>query len=162
MKLCLAAFVCIALLGLASCARDVPVSQAPEPANKPSAATPQKLNDRLEPLGDYPGDAARGQAVFVSRTAGHCVLCHAIQGLNADFQGDVGPDLSSIGARLTAAQIRFRIVDAAQLNPDTIMPPYYRTSGLHQVQAAYQNQPALSAGEVEDLVAFLSIQRSVP
>ncbi|MEM6999317.1 MAG: sulfur oxidation c-type cytochrome SoxX [Pseudomonadota bacterium] len=152
----------MAVLGLASCARDVPVTPPPEQTNEPSAAKPQKPDDRLAPLHEQPGDAARGQAVFVSRTAGHCVLCHAIQGLKADFQGDVGPDLSSIGARLTAAQIRFRIVDAAQLNPDTIMPPYYRTSGLHQVQAAYQNQPALSASEVEDLVAFLSIQRGVP
>ena len=107
-----------------------------------------------------PGDAARGRAVFVSRDDGHCVLCHRIEGLDAEFQGDVGPPLTGIGARLTAGQIRYRIIDAQRIWPDTVMPAYYRTEGLRQVGHEYEGQPALSAQQIEDLVAFLEAEKS--
>lgn len=102
------------------------------------------------------GDAARGRTVFVDRDGGHCVLCHAVGGLDAPFQGDVGPDLSNVGARFNAGQIRLRIVDASRLNPETAMPPYYRVSGLHQVGRDYAGQPVLSSQQIEDLVAYLA------
>jgi sulfur-oxidizing protein SoxX len=35
--------------------------------------------------------------------------------------------LTGIGARLSAGQIRYRIVDAQGIWPDTVMPSYYRT-----------------------------------
>lgn len=107
-------------------------------------------------LAAQPGSPAAGQALFVSRDDGHCVLCHRVRDLNAPFQGDVGPDLSAVGARLTPEQLRLRIVDASLLNPNTIMPPYYRVAGLNQVAAEYRGRPALSAVQVEHLVAYLS------
>lgn len=103
-----------------------------------------------------PGDAARGRAVFVDRDSGHCVLCHAVSGLDAPFQGDVGPDLSDVGARFDAGQIRLRIVDASRLNTQTVMPPYYRVRGLHQVAREHAGQPVLSPKQIEDLVAYLA------
>lgn len=102
------------------------------------------------------GDPVRGLAVFAEREQGHCVLCHAIDGLDADFQGDVGPALTGVGNRLTAGQIRLRVADAQSVWPQTVMPSYYRTGGLHQVGHAYQGKPALTAQQIEDLVAYLS------
>ncbi|MCG8442246.1 MAG: sulfur oxidation c-type cytochrome SoxX [Caulobacterales bacterium] len=108
------------------------------------------------PLTDTPGEAERGRRVFVEREAGHCVLCHVVDALDAPFQGDVGPALSDVGARLTAGQIRLRVVDAARLNPDTVMPPYHRVTGLTQVARGDEGRPILSSQEIEDVVAYLA------
>lgn len=108
------------------------------------------------PLVRGQADVMRGEAIFVGRDRGHCVLCHQVASLSASFQGSVGPDLSEVGAVLTPGQIRLRIVDASRLNPDTIMPPYYRIEGLTQVASGYEGKPALSGEEIEHLVAYLS------
>ncbi|RIJ31378.1 sulfur oxidation c-type cytochrome SoxX [Henriciella algicola] len=107
------------------------------------------------PLLGLQGDAARGEAAFAEREQGHCVLCHAVEGLDAEFQGNVGPALTGVGARLSEGQIRLRIADIQPLWPDTLMPSYYRTGGLNQVAPAYAGEPALSAQQIEDLVAYL-------
>jgi sulfur-oxidizing protein SoxX len=56
---------------------------------------------------------------------------------------------------LSEGQIRLRIVDAGRVNPETIMPAYFRTEGLTRVAPAFRGKPVLSAGEIEDVVAFL-------
>ncbi len=113
-------------------------------------------SDTLPPLVDVAASPAEGERVFIEREAGHCVLCHQVDGLDAPFQGNLGPVLTGIGSRLSEAQIRLRIVDASQLNPDTIMPPYYRRTGLEQVAAGYGGQTVLSAEQIEHLVAWLA------
>ncbi|MFN3233591.1 MAG: sulfur oxidation c-type cytochrome SoxX [Alphaproteobacteria bacterium] len=107
-------------------------------------------------LTSTPGNPEAGRAVFVEREAGHCVLCHVVQGLEVPFQGDLGPALTDVGARLTPEQIRLRVVDASILNPDSVMPPYYRIHRLHQVADGLAGQPVLSSEQVEDLVAYLA------
>ena len=102
------------------------------------------------------GDPAIGRAIFSDRESGHCVLCHQVDSLEIPFQGNLGPALSDVGARLTEAQIRLRIVDNTKVNPGTVMPSYYRMTDLHQVGRAYQGETVLSAAEVEHLVAWLS------
>lgn len=114
----------------------------------------------IAPLGNSPGDPERGAETFVSRNGGHCVLCHVLDSVNAPFQGNVGPALSGIGDRLSPAQLRLRIAQPSVIWPDTLMPSYYSLDGLNQVAPAYQGETILSADEVEDLVAFLSTQRS--
>jgi sulfur-oxidizing protein SoxX len=52
--------------------------------------------------------------------------------------------------------LRLRIVDARRLNPETIMPPYYRVEGLSHVARSYVGKPILNAAQVEDVVAFLT------
>lgn len=69
--------------------------------------------------------------------------------------GDLAPELSGVGARLSAAQIRLRIVDPGKLNPDTIMPAYYKTEGLQRVAPAFRGKTILTAQQIEDVVAFL-------
>lgn len=108
------------------------------------------------PLDGKTGDAARGLEIFVAREEGHCVLCHAVDGLDAEFQGNVGPDLTGLGDRLTPGQIRLRIAGAQKIWPETIMPSYYRIDGLNRVAPEYEGAPALSAQQIEDLVAYLS------
>lgn len=97
-----------------------------------------------------------GEAVFVSRGAGHCVLCHRVSGLNTPFQGDLGPELSNVGSRLAPGQIRYRLVDASQLNPNTTMPSYYRTDHLRQLPTEYEGKTLLSARQIEQLVVYLA------
>ena len=126
------------------------------PAALAASARGDALEAPLVALDDVVLSAATGARVFVDRDQGHCVLCHRVASLDAPFQGDVGPALDGIGSRLTPAEIRYRIVDVSRLNPDTVMPPYYRTEGLTQVAAAYRGRPALSAEQIEQLVHYLA------
>jgi ubiquinol-cytochrome c reductase cytochrome b subunit len=74
----------------------------------------------------------RGARLFHERG---CEFCHEVSGLG----GDRGPDLTSVGSRMTADQIAGRIT-----NGSPNMPAYGRT---------------LNPEEVEALVAFLSTRR---
>jgi sulfur-oxidizing protein SoxX len=106
-----------------------------------------------------PGDPARGRAIVVNRRVGLCLLCHSGPFPEERLQGDIGPDLSGTGARLSEGQIRLQLVDSSRINPATIMPPYYRTGGLSRVAAAFRDQPVLTAEQIEDVVAFLMTLR---
>ncbi|WP_431196384.1 sulfur oxidation c-type cytochrome SoxX [Marinobacter alexandrii] len=114
------------------------------------------LETPLTTLTTEQATATAGQAVFVERDAGHCVLCHRIDSLSAPFQGDLGPVLTGVGSRLSPAQIRFRLVDPSRLNPDTIMPSYFKTGPLHQLPEQYKGKPILDAYQIEQLVIYLS------
>ena len=102
-----------------------------------------------------PGDPARGRAIVVDRQVGLCLLCHSGPFPEQRFQGDLGPDLGGVGARLSAGQIRLRIVDPARANPATLMPAYFKTEGLERVAPALRGKTVLSAQQIEDVVAFL-------
>lgn len=114
------------------------------------------------PLAGLAGDPARGRAIVVDRQKGLCLLCHTGPFPQQRFQGDIAPALDGAGARWSAGQLRLRIVDGTQLNPDTVMPSYYRTEGLARVARAFQDKPILSAQEVEDVVVFLLTLREAP
>jgi len=116
-----------------------------------AASTP--IADSLETPLAAAGDAARGREVFVSREGGHCVLCHAAPRVGT--AGNVGPSLAGVGARLTPGQIRLRVADMPRVKPDAAMPAFHRTEGLSRVALEYRGKPALSAQQVEDLVAWL-------
>lgn len=109
----------------------------------------------VTPLTQLPGDAERGRTIFADRDTGHCVLCHVVDELDVEFQGNVGPDLSWVGDRLSAGQLRLRIVDYQLVTPGALMPSYYRTHDLYQVGDAFQDETILTAEQVEDLVAYL-------
>ncbi|MBI5790652.1 MAG: sulfur oxidation c-type cytochrome SoxX [Rhodocyclales bacterium] len=109
--------------------------------------------DSLEAPLAAAGDAQRGRGVFVQREQGHCVICHALSDMAP--AGNVGPALDGIGARLTLAQLRQRVVDITAVKPDAAMPAFHRSSGLNRVAAAYAGKTLLDAQQVEDLVNFL-------
>jgi L-cysteine S-thiosulfotransferase len=105
------------------------------------------------------GDAARGRAIVVNRQKGLCLLCHSGPFPEERFQGNLAPDLKGVGTRWSAGQLRLRMVDSRKLDADTIMPSYYSLDGLKRVATAYRGKPILSAGEIEDVVAFLATLR---
>ena len=100
------------------------------------------------------GDATRGRALVVERSS-TCILCHSGPFPEQQFQGDVAPSLAGTGSRWSEGQIRLRLVDASHLNAATIMPSYYRIDGLNRVGRTWQGKPILSAGQIEDIVAYL-------
>jgi sulfur-oxidizing protein SoxX len=108
------------------------------------------------------GDVERGRGIVVNRQVGLCLLCHSGPFPEERFQGTLAPDLAGTGARWSEGQLRLRIVDASRLNPDTIMPPYYRIEGLVRVAPAFQGKPLLTAEQIEDVVAYLATLRDEP
>ena len=101
------------------------------------------------------GDPARGRAIVANRQVGLCLLCHSGPFPEERFQGNLAPDLRN-AARLTEGQIRQRIVDSRKVNPQSIMPAYYKSEGLARVAPAFRGKTILTAEQIEDVVAYLS------
>jgi len=138
-------------LGLAASA-DAAASDGMRPFAVVGDAIPQSLTGAN-------GDAARGRAIVANRQVGLCLLCHSGPFPEERLQGSMAPDLQGAGSRWSEGQLRLRIVDAARLNPETIMPPYYRIDGLNRVAPSFRGKPLLNAEEIEDVVAFLATLR---
>lgn len=101
------------------------------------------------------GDPARGRAIVASRQLGLCLLCHSGPFPEERFQGDLAPDLRS-AARLSEGQLRLRLVDSRRVNPDSIMPAYFRAEGLERVAPSLRGRTILTAEQIEDVVAWLA------
>ena len=112
------------------------------------------------PLGAEPGDAARGKAAVLSRDGGNCFLCHTVPDAGETPLGNIGPPLAGVGKRLSAAQLRLRLVDSTRINKATVMPAYYRIKGLRSVAPAYAGKPLLTAQQIEDVIAYLLTLRN--
>ncbi|MBL8703769.1 MAG: sulfur oxidation c-type cytochrome SoxX [Rhodospirillales bacterium] len=106
------------------------------------------------PLTDSPGDAGRGRAIAVDRARGNCLACHALP-VPEPLQGNVGPDLRGVAARLSEGELRLRVVDPKIVNAETAMPAYFRVDGLFRVRQDMVGRPILTAQEIEDVVAYL-------
>ena len=147
--LCAAALACILWFSATS-------------ADRPMAGEPPL--PRYEIVGDAipasltgaAGDPARGRAIVVNRQLGLCLLCHSGPFPEERLQGSLAPSLVGVGSRYSVGQLRLRVVDASRVNPQTIMPPYYRTQDLTRVAPSYAGKPVLSAEQIEDIVAFLA------
>ncbi len=123
----------------------------------PAAAAQQVVGDAIPAsLTGQPGDAARGRAIVANRSVGLCLLCHSAPIPEERFQGNLAPSLAGAGSRSTPGRLRLRIADASRLNPDTIMPPYYRLDGLTRVATNFQGKTILTAQQIEDVVAYLA------
>lgn len=108
-----------------------------------------------KPLTADPGDPERGWTVVQDASNATCLICHTMPMPWQPDHGNLAPDLAGVGSRYTAAELRLRLVDPKSLNPDTIMPSYYRIEGLNRVQVKYQGQTVYSPQDVEDVIAFL-------
>ncbi len=106
-------------------------------------------------LTDKPGDAANGRKMAANRKKGGCLACHVMPIPEEQFHGQIGPSLYGVANRLSEGQIRLRVVNPKLANPDTIMPAFHRTKGLHRVLKKWEGKTFLSAQEVEDMVAYL-------
>ncbi len=107
------------------------------------------------PFAVHAGDALKGKEVVLARGDGNCLLCHVIPGAGRPA-GNFGPSLAGVGARLSKQAIRERIADAGRFNPKTVMPPYGRSAGLHQVAPPYRGKPLLTPGQIDDAAEFLA------
>lgn len=125
------------------------------PVTAPGAAPADTPGRAPGGSGRPAGDVRRGAALAASRTAGLCVLCHPVPGVAGAHQGNLGPDLAGAGSRWSAEALRERLLHPERANPDTLMPAYGRTEGLHRVAPARRGQPLLDAQQIEDVLAWL-------
>ena len=103
----------------------------------------------------FAGDPEKGRAIVANRQLGLCLLCHSGPFPEERFQGNLAPDLRGVGARLSAEQIRQRLIDPARFNPDTIMPSYAKTEGLTRVAPSLRGKALLTSAQIDDIVAYL-------
>lgn len=101
-----------------------------------------------------PGDAEKGREIAINRKKGNCLACHQMPIPEQQFHGQTGPDLAGTGAHNDAATLRMRLVDPKVINPDTMMPSFYKT-GQHRVLKGFEGKTILEAQEVEDVIAYL-------
>jgi sulfur-oxidizing protein SoxX len=95
----------------------------------------------------------RGRKLLISRQETGCVLCHRIPGMKEG--GEMGPNLSGLSQRMSADQIRQRIADWRAVNPQTFMPAYFSSKGLHNVAKPLVGKTVLTEQGLEDIVAYL-------
>ena len=105
-------------------------------------------------LTDRPGDPKRGREIASGRV-GNCLACHKMPITEEQFHGDLGPNLVGVGSRFTEGELRIRLIDPKLVNPETIMPAFYKVSNLRRAARRYLGQPLLDAQAIEDLVAYL-------
>jgi len=117
----------------------------------------QNVNFAIDqPLNGLPGNAKRGEQIVRRQDKGNCLTCHGMPINNESFHGTIGPPLHGIASRRSEGQIRLHVVDQTQVNPETIMPGFYKNpKSLNQVADDFFGKTMLSAQEVEDVVAYL-------
>ncbi len=135
-----------------------------------AAAAPAKVikDDGLTPyevVGDIaipksltgkPGDPARGRKLMANRKKGNCLACHKISQMNDFlFHGEIGPELTDVASNMPDEEIRLRLVNPKFVNPDTIMPAFYKVEGLYRVRKKFKGKPILTAQEIEDIIAYM-------
>lgn len=109
-----------------------------------------------ESLCGLKGSSDRGRKLVIDRKKGNCLACHMMPIPEQDFHGNIAPPLFGVGARYTDSQLRIRMVDIKQLNPNSLMPSFYKhPDNLHRVDKKFQGRPPLGSQEVEDIVAYL-------
>ena len=103
---------------------------------------------------DLQGNIERGKKIFISRKV-NCLSCHEAPIIEEKFHGNFGPPLYGIGSRYNKEELRLRIIDSKSINPDTIMPSYFKKIKFERTPGEFLNRTILSAQEVEDLVEYL-------
>ena len=107
-----------------------------------------------KPLTSNIGDPVKGREIVISRE-GNCLACHNIPDIDDLFQGNIGPSLAGVGNRYTIAELRLRLVNPYVLNPDSLMPAFYKVNGLIRVDEKYIGESILNAQQIEDVISWL-------
>lgn len=130
-----------------------------------------------KPLTSESADAMRGLGWMAHRRLGNCLACHAITkveemaktkpqievtDLNGGkskmplgTHGHIGPALDGVADRYTEGELRMMVVNPKKNFPDTMMPAFHKNDGFTTVHPDCKGLAILSAGQVEDVVAFL-------
>jgi sulfur-oxidizing protein SoxX len=98
-------------------------------------------------LADEAPNVASGRQLAFEIAKGNCPACHMFPGdPGADTLANIGPPLLAIRSRFPdRAQLRGRLWDPMQTNPNTVMPPF----GKHRI---------LSSDEIELIIDYLYTQ----
>jgi len=114
-----------------------------------SDRTPKAERKILPIAGLAPGDPQKGRELAFQRSrGGGCVACHVMGPATPETPGNVGPDLSAIGAAGRSDRYLFDyIYDPRSLNRASVMPPW----GAHRLYGVE---------EILDMVAFLKTLRA--
>ncbi len=107
------------------------------------------------PLTTIPGDPVAGRLTVRDTSTASCLICHDMPIPEDPNHGTFGPPLAGAGSRYSAAELRLRLVDPKVINPDTVMPAYYKVDGLHRIDLPFQGRTIYSAQQIEDVVAYL-------
>ena len=90
--------------------------------------------------------------IMTERSLGNCIACHALPG-QTGVLSTMGPSLQGVGARYSEGQLLQWVVDARQIHPNTLMPPFGSASGLNRVASA---EPLLNPEQIRLVVATLA------
>ena len=108
------------------------------------------------------GDPAAGREIIISKGQGNCIACHASEALkDAQWHGEVGPELDGVGDRWSEAELRGIVANAKMMFEESVMPSFYKTDGFIRPGDGYTGEPAtniepiLTAQQIEDVVAYL-------
>ncbi len=136
----------------------LPAAALPVPAAEPVVGyTITDAREIVASLTGAPGDAERGQAFYAGDARAGCPACH---GIPASAGGaPQGPDLTGVGSRMSPGEIRLRIVAPEVADPETAMPAFYAAGQRLDADDPLYGGPALTAAEIEDLVAYMVAQK---
>ncbi len=105
-----------------------------------------------------PGDPEAGRKLYFDRQLTRCSGCHGSPG-GPGAQADPGaagaPSLAGVAGRLSEGAIRLWLVAPQVIDPGTRMPGYYSIGQRDDPADPRYGEPLLTAGQVEDLVAYL-------
>ena len=95
-----------------------------------------------------------GKEIVISRR-GNCLACHQVSLIDESFQGNIGPSLDGVANRYTEGELRLRLVDPYSINPNSLMPAFFKKKGLNQVGNKFLGKTILTAQQIEDVISWL-------
>ena len=98
------------------------------------------------------GDAQAGRALYFDSERTGCAGCH---GSTEEADNGNAPALGGLARRMDAGMLRLWLVAPAVRSPDTAMPGYYTVGQRTDPNDPRFGETRLSAGEIEDLIAYL-------
>ena len=102
------------------------------------------------------GDPVNGRDVFKNRKQGNCLACHVNAEMPEEsFHGEVGPEMSGVADRWSVGELRGIVSNSKMMFEGTIMPAFYRDTGLDRPLEKFSGKTILTAQQVEDVVAYL-------
>jgi len=128
-----------------------------------------------ESLSGMAGLADRGMDIITDPQRGNCLSCHQISSVEKmvdldkpetktlyGHHGTIGKTLDGIAEKYSPGELRLIVVDPKRAlpNKNIIMPSYHRIDGFINVDSSCKGKTILSAQDVEDVVAYLLLQKS--
>ena len=104
-----------------------------------------------------PGDPEKGRRWFMGRKLGNCLACHVNSDMvDQPYHGELGPSLDGVAGRWSMAELRAIVVNSKEtFSLDSIMPGFYRETGLNRVSEKFVGKTILTAQQVEDVIAYM-------